>query len=380
MRKLTQTITELLVILCIIFSILARANEIPDRAKTMLRLYCTPGMLNLAQQWADEYQSLNDDIIIQTKILKSGTGQMPKLAEADIALVTESDLSEISADAYRKFVIGRDVVVPVVSSDNPLSALIRNVGMSPQQLSDLVSGRCAKNWGVLDESGENNPINIYLSDDDQLGMVVAAFLSIPLAELTENQALDTPDLIDKIRSDKYGIGWCKLTDITDSESGDLLEGITLLPIDRNGNGQIDHFENIYTEINDFNRGIWIGKYPRTLVTDIYSVLPDAKPDNPGYGFVKWAITSGQETLAALGHNPMLSIEKMGVLDKMTAGVNLTEKADSGLSATAIILFILGGLILVIFIIAAIAGFAGNKAVTSIDLQRDETGFINSFLN
>ena len=45
----------------------------------------------------------------------------------------------------------------------------------------------------------------------------------------------------------------------------------LLPIDRNGNGLIDYNEKIYDDINDFSRGVWIGKYPKSLFSNIYSV-------------------------------------------------------------------------------------------------------------
>ena len=51
----------------------------------------------------------------------------------------------------------------------------------------------------------------------------------------------------------------------------MVENIRLLPIDRNGNGLIDYNEKIYDDVNDFSRGVWIGKYPKALFSNIYTV-------------------------------------------------------------------------------------------------------------
>ena len=42
----------------------------------------------------------------------------------------------------------------------------------------------------------------------------------------------------------------------------MAENLRLLPLDKNGNGQIDFNEMIYEDLNAFTRGVWIGKYPR----------------------------------------------------------------------------------------------------------------------
>ena len=256
MKNLIQLITGFLVVFLVNIAPAGMADEKPEAVKTAVTLYSTPEMTALAQIWAENYQSAFDNVIIQTKTITPGNTGMPDFKETDIALLTGKEIDRLPETSHLKFVVGRDVIVPFINSENPFSALIRNKGLTPQQLQKVFLNQGETNWGMLDEEGKNILLNCYLSNDENVQHIVAEFLGGSFSDLTMESA--TNGIATKIQADKYGLGWCLLSDVMDSETGNLTEGIMLLPIDRNGNGQIDHFENIYTGLNDFNRGGWIG--------------------------------------------------------------------------------------------------------------------------
>jgi glycine cleavage system H lipoate-binding protein len=375
MKNLIQHITGFLLVILLIPAIAGTTELNPEITKVPVKLYCSPDMNELALQWAGDFQNVNDGINIRVEVIQPGENQLMALGESDIAILSEKYIGEFSSTIQWKAVVGRDVVVPVINSENPFSSLIRQVGISPQQLLDMFSGKGMQNWGILDESGRNNLVNSYMVEDENVRYALGDFLSIPGQDISCRVFPDATSLIDGIRSDKYGLGWCHLTDVTDPETGAILEGITLLSIDRNGNGKIDNFENIYSGITDFNRGVWIGKYPQALVTSIFSVIPESGQNPAGSEFVKWAVSDGQESLASLGHNPLLSFEKTSVLDGMARNVNHGTSVGSGMSLTSIMLLFFAGLFLLIFIVSIISGRSGNKPEASLKTRDGQRGFI-----
>jgi hypothetical protein len=53
-------------------------------------------------------------------------------------------------------------------------------------------------------------------------------------------------MLKKIQTDKYAIGFCKLSDLIDVDNNGLVAGISLIPIVVNENNKLDYFENIYS--------------------------------------------------------------------------------------------------------------------------------------
>jgi glycine cleavage system H lipoate-binding protein len=96
----------------------------------------------------------------------------------------------------------------------------------------------------------------------------------------------------------------------------MVENLSLLPIDRNGNGLIDYNEKIYDDVNNFSRGVWIGKYPKALFTNIYTVASSQPVKESEVAFIKWIISDGQKFLSGNGYSDLLVSERESVSDKL----------------------------------------------------------------
>src|SRR5665647_607980 len=106
----------------------------------------------------------------------------------------------------------------------------------------------------------------------------------------------------------------------DLKSQDLAENIRLVPIDKNGNGKIDYMENIYDNLQDFSRGVWIGKYPRALAGNILSVSSEKPKSETELAFLNWVLTDGQQFLNANGFNDLVLNERQTQLARINAPV------------------------------------------------------------
>ena len=59
-----------------------------------------------------------------------------------------------------------------------------------------------------------------------------------------------------------------------------------MPIDKNGNGKIDDFENVYCDLQTFMRKAWIGQFPKELTGNIYSIASTNTYQSSRSGFFK----------------------------------------------------------------------------------------------
>jgi glycine cleavage system H lipoate-binding protein len=154
-------------------------------------------------------------------------------------------------------------------------------------------------------------------------------------------------MIAAIQKDPNALGFCKLIQIMDIKDQSLAENIKLVPIDKNGNGKIDYMENIYDNLQDFSRGVWIGKYPKALSGNIYSVSSEKPKSAAELAFLNWVLTDGQQYLNANGYNDLVLNERQTQLDKINEPI-IVAVATSNNTYTILRLVILGLLAFVLF--------------------------------
>ncbi len=130
----------------------------------------------------------------------------------------------------------------------------------------------------------------------------------------------------------------------------LAGNIALLPIDKNSNGTIDYSENIYENFAAFTRGIWIGKYPKSLIRSIYSVAAEQPVNEAETAFLNWILNDGQQLVMEGGYSDLLVTERQSSSDKLNTAQVYTGTSDDRMPLgkailILVILFIVSGLII-----------------------------------
>jgi glycine cleavage system H lipoate-binding protein/ABC-type phosphate transport system substrate-binding protein len=280
------------------------------------QVVATPDLYNLSVKWASEYNRLvpGSNIKVLNVADQQGAGDLIK--GGTIGFVSSEFYAGLNSKSFWKIVIGRDVIVPVINSKNPFLEEIDLHGISPVVLSVFMKNVDYRNWGDLLMNGKTQKVNYYCIDDQSTIKSLADFLKTDEALIAGKNTGDPAKVISAIQKDPYAIGFCKLINVLDFENQGMVENIRLLPIDRNDNGLIDSNEKIYNDINSLSRGVWIGKYPKALFSNIYTVA-EKQPENPGeVAFIKWVLTDGQKYLSVNGYSDLMLSERQSAADKL----------------------------------------------------------------
>ncbi len=305
-----------------------------------ISVYCSPELYNLTTILAKEYSRYSAGQIINVvKTEDSRVVALPGTGE-NIYLTSNEFRPATNQETVFQIVIGREIIVPVISSKNPFLAEILRKGISREAIAKSLETSGTMNWGSLLKNGQTAPVNYYILNDNPTRLGVAGFLETNKSALTGMKSENRNDLISAIQSDPNAICFCRLTDILTPNTENMAENIQLLPIDKNGNGKLDYMEDIYANIGDFSRGVWIGKYPKALISNIYSVTKAQPVNESEIAFLRWVLTSGQVFLKNNGYSDLVSNERQSQLDKLVGQPIYAETQKEPNSIASLILILL----------------------------------------
>ncbi|MDT8401086.1 MAG: hypothetical protein RQ743_05275 [Bacteroidales bacterium] len=315
-----------------------------------VHLIVSPELSGLVSMWITEYSKENPDAQIKSSDIKDEAGINELKKEGTLGLVTEEYLRSLDGSSLWTMVVARDVIVPVISSKNPFSEQISTKGISPGQFSGIYTEPGLLTWGKVLATGDNTAINCYCLDDESLKFSLSQFLQAENLRSNIKNVNSNSELIEYIRNDKYAIGFCRLSGIIDYEEHGVREGLQIVPVDINGNGTLEHNENIYSCLNDFNRGVWIGKYPGSLCRNIHIVSSEAPVDVKEKGFISWILSGGQAYISEAGFSELIPGERQPKIEALNAADMLVVDSKKQPVKAATILFIAATVLLAAFLI------------------------------
>ena len=316
-----------------------------------IRICTTSEIQNLAKSWISEYNKTNTDLKFEFSLLNSAEiGE--SIAESSNTLgfvIQRPDISFANQSIWRMSV-GRDVIVAVISSENPFLETLYKNGVSENELENLFTNKKQKEWRSLVGKNSIESVKTLILDDPEIQFSVLKFLGNNPSVLETMEKKSADEFLKTMKKEKYAIGFCRLATITDAEKNDFISGIKLLPIDRNKNGHLDYNENIYADLNQFERSVWIGKYPKPLICNIYAIANEL-PKNEGINdFLNWIIVSGQSVVEQSGYTNLVYNEVQSNLEKLNPPVLIAgtqQKENNQLSTILLValVFVAGIIVL-----------------------------------
>ena len=308
-NKIFLRIGLLLLLFCSCINCSRDKDPYPPQDDT-ISFYSTPELYDITKEWAGVFSKINPDVKINVVSASSSSVAENLDKSRDVSFVSGDFDSEIYSRTLWKVVVGRDVIVPVIHSGNPLADEIYQQGISPADFSMIIQNPGATDWGAILNTEHHAPVKLYLTQKAALHPGLAKFLDTEGVALEGIHLADKEDLIAAIQGDKYAIGICNLTDVIETNSQSIIEDVKLLPIDKNGDGTIDYKEDVFADLNTFSRGVWIGKYPRELSSNIYSIAVANPTKSDEIAFLKWILTRGQVLLDNHGFSDLEHNERV----------------------------------------------------------------------
>lgn len=312
----------------------------------IMNVSSSPELYHLAVNWVSDFSKSNPSTRINLD-----QNLVPKAQTVTNLCIASDDNSElINSQTNWKMVIGREVIVPIVNSGNPMLNILNQQGISQEEFSLLFTNPVKRNWSDLLNNGLNANMVVFIPENDEVISGISEFARTENSLLLGMKVANSSDVISAVKKDMLAIGFCKLSDLKNEAA---MTGISLLPIDKNGNGRLDNFEKIYGNLEDFTHGVWVGKYPVSLSNNIYAVSATKPANENELIFLSWILNDGQKSLNSFGFCDLTSSEKSNnsaaLMNNFARDINEVNTASSPVFWPVFItIILLIGLFLVIF--------------------------------
>lgn len=346
----------MVVLLMTISAIYAAQDEGVAKEEHGVQLRCLTEFSDLANGLAEQYRQEYPGMKISVSTINAANRE-ELLSTDGLALVDKACLYKLPGEPELHMVVGRDVIVPVMNSNNPQAELISQSGLTPEQFVSIYKKNGPQSWGELLGTESNQPVKAYMSGGACAGTYLADFTGIDPGELLA-EVSKPEDMIANIKADPNAIGFCTLACLVELEKMGESQGISLVPLDRDGNGSLDNFENIYASYADLSHGIFVGKYPRELYSKLYAISSGFPATDAETAFLEWLISGGQETFASAGILGIDYAERASGLRQLfpetTIVADVSPKSGAGVTLS-LVLALLVFLVLVSWVVIGRSG-------------------------
>ena len=267
-------------------------------------------------KWAEEFQKVYPKVRIDLSAGGAGKGMADALGGAvDIGMVSrEIRPEEIDQGAYFVPVV-KDAVFPTINATNPVWEALSQKGLQRQTLVDLFIDGESLTWGEIAGTDSADAVNVYTrSDACGAAETWAKYLGGEQEDLKDIAVYGDPGLAEAVRVDPLGMGYNNLNYAYDMTTGLPVEGLQILPIDVNENGQVDPEEDLSTKEQALEAVI-TGVYPSPPARDLYLVT-QTEFQGLSAEFVRWILSDGQQYLAEVGYISLTEDQIDGALEKL----------------------------------------------------------------
>ena len=127
-----------------------------NSSSSSITVTTSPELYDLAMTWVNEYSRLNPTQKIDVrKASEDNISEM--VGSEEIGFISEESYSKLNHRSLWSMVVGRDVIVPVMSAKNPLLSEIYLKGITTKELSQIIANPENKNWDDLIGNAAKSP-------------------------------------------------------------------------------------------------------------------------------------------------------------------------------------------------------------------------------
>jgi len=275
------------------------------RSKETIKVSGAWALYPMMVKWAEEYQKIDSNVIIEVSAGGAGKGMADALAGlVDIGMVSREIYPEEIQKGAFYVVVTKDAVVATMNKDNPVLNDILTKGLTNQMFYNIYIAGNITTWGqVVSRLDVTDEIHVYTrSDACGAAETWAKYLGKKQEDLRGVGVYGDPGLLEAVRNDRLGIGFNNIGYAYDIQTKQQVEGIKVIPIDVNENGQVDSEENFYNTKNEIVEAIIQGVYPSPPARNLHLVTKGAFT-GAAKKFVKWILTGGQIYVEEAGYVP-----------------------------------------------------------------------------
>ena len=293
---------QFFLVLLIVVPILANCTQSRDKQET-ISVSGAFALYPIMVRWAEEYQTANPNIRIDVSAGGAGKGMADTLAGVvNIGMVSrEIKIEEENQGAYA-IAVTKDAVFPVANAQNPALDDLLKKGVSREMFRAIYLTGEITTWGqVVGKPEQTDSIDVYTrSDSCGAAEMWAKYVGDEAQEdLLGIGVSGDPGELEAVVKDSLGIGYNNLNYAFDATTGKPVAGVVIIPVDVNGNGQVDEAERLDTKDMAI-RAVASGAYPSPPARLLYLVTR-GKPSGATLDFIHWILNEGQDFVSEVGY-------------------------------------------------------------------------------
>lgn len=246
-------------------------------------------------KWSEAFKTLHPNVQIDISGGGAGKGITDVLSGiVDIGMVSREIYPEEIGKGAFPIAVARDAVVPTVNSRNPHLPEILRTGLK-KETAEKVWRQEVATWGQLLGTSAITPVHVYTrSDACGAAETFASWFGKNQESLKGTAIFGDPGIAAAIQKDLVGVGYNNIAYVYDQKTKRPFEGLTVVPIDVNGNGRIDPEEDFYGTTETIIKAVHANRFPFPPGRELYLVTK-GKPVKPEIiAFLGYILSEGQK--------------------------------------------------------------------------------------
>ena len=289
-------------------------NNVADDLDGTINISGAFALYPITVKWAEEFKKLHPKVKFNISAGGAGKGITDALSGlVDIGLASR-DITpeETHKGAYTVFVT-KDAVIPTFNTGNPDAAALLAKGVKREQFANVFVTGSIKDWKQI--AGKVSvPIHVYTrSDAAGAAETWSKYFNKKQEDLLGVAVYGDPGLAQAVKKDVTAIGFNNIAYLYDLKTRKQVAGVHALPIDVNGNGKFDAYENFYGTIDELTEAIATGKYPSPPARNLGFLFKGKPKKKELVEFVKYVLTDGQKFIDENGY---IALSKAKLKDEL----------------------------------------------------------------
>ncbi len=257
----------------------------------------------LAVVWVEEFQKLHPNVRVDISAGGAGKGMTDALAGVvDFGMVSREIYPAEKEKGAVGFAVAKDAVVPTINANNPVIDQLLKKGLTTEGAKKIWITGEAKTWGDILGNGDQTPLHAYTrSDACGAAETWAMWFGAKQEELGGTAVFGAPGGASGGQRDIYGSGMNNIGYAYDNDTHKLNDGLLILPLDSNNDGQITPDEDFYALKDSVTKAIAEDRYPSPPARDLYLVSKGVPKNAAVREFLRYVLTDGQVKNAPTGY-------------------------------------------------------------------------------
>jgi phosphate transport system substrate-binding protein len=273
----------------------------------------------MTSKWVEEFQKQYPRIRVDVSAGGAGKGMTDALARmVDLGMFSREVSEAETAKGAWKIAVTKDAVLCTIHSENPALKPVKSRGMKRSDFQRLFLKDTVHNWKEIYPEVSADMHVFTRSDACGAAEIWGKYLGKNQESIKGIGVFGDPGMADAVKKDPLGIGYNNVGYAYDAATRKKLDGLEIVPIDVNEDGQITENENFYGSLDEVMAAIADGRYPSPPARPLYFVA-NGKPDKKEVIlFLNWILTAGQKYVGEAGYvalAPEMIREQLDKLEK-----------------------------------------------------------------